>query len=1451
MPLLLIQEVLKKYARALGDTVRNTGDKALLQANDNLWIQKDAQGNKGQLVENRSATIKTVQGDLVVRTNVLNNAHSLYYFERRETAPNPADKNFNILEAQHKHGYNLKSMQPSVLTSGGNIYINSDILSNQALSKIEAGKDIFLTGKKLSNTSKISEEASGYFNLFEYFPKDTYVSIADSLNTPSGIYKLSSNKILEKINTYHPWDDKSYHILPPSEVKYDIRKDNLILERASIIAKGNLIADFSDSINIDTDYPHKSPPSSDFYYDLPASSENLPEILSAKNILLHGGEITLKDKINAANDVNIISESDITLKNSTLSAPNNLSMAAVNNINIWQSNIKGTDITAISRHGDILFHNGDQFGYLWRQHSTDDHPVSNKLNAVGNLTLNSGKNLLLQNVYLQPGKNISLIANNDVTVENHADTYNFAKSKIANRHNAPISGILNAFESLTIHAGNNISAKGSDISSGKDIYLSAAKDIDLSFAGVEYKNYILPQDSTELSSKITAKNNISIMSGGDINGKAVQIQANGNTLLSAGRNITFPSLAYSVINPANDNNKDDRHIIAQVRGDKKLTMAANGALTTVGAKLTSDGDVTLSSGGNMRFESVQNHTYREGNREFTGSVTQQGTELTSGGILTVISNGSILFQATQLAAKGAMDIAAQGGYLYAQAMEESSHYEKTETKRRWYGKKKTTTRTRHDVTNKVTEFTAGGDINLLSRDDSTYEASKITTHQNAKLTSTHGQVNFKAVNNSTFAQTITHSKGFYIKQTDKGYTENTWVLPVIHFGGKLTIKAANGISADIKAKNGQSLQNAVSVFGNTPETAWLKGLNERQDVQWNLVKDAYDSWDYKSQHLNPVVSAVIAIAVATVTAGAGITASVAGSAAGTAGSAATAAGATASTAATVGSMAYGATASGMAALASQAAVALVDNQGDLSKTLKAMGSSNTVKSTLTSMVISGALAGFDTVMGWDNAANGGKLDPLKAKLPSLSNGDWSKVAQRVAGQSIISSTLGTTINGGSFKDNFTAALLSNIGSQINAEGARLIGDNGEVLGVPGKTLSHVVVAGISAEIGRGNAKGAMAGALAAELAGVMMGDNLIKADEWQKTSERQAQIARALGGFAGAVFTGKADGAYSGASSAENTFRYNYLAHHQQELMEKELAAESNYLKKAQIFAKWGLISNTQDGSLAAGFISGIPSELYDSVMAIVGAVSNPSEVIESLRTLLIQEDMPGFIWQATKEGYLKQLDVVKAEYEKAGPEGAYNAGLEAGKIVTEIASMAAGGLGAVKGSTSSAAKLSKVISKDLHPTVDIRHVYRVEKDGSKTQMTWGEGNYKQGYPFEDFVATQMPKGTRLSEGFKTFDFYDKKTGIATSVKTLDTRTVARIKDPKQLYSSIKENINSAADFSEYTKGVRKITSSMILQREVWIAVPKATTVEQWGQINRAIAYGAEKNINVKITVVK
>ncbi|WP_145516228.1 hypothetical protein, partial [Yersinia aleksiciae] len=115
-----------------------------------------------------------------------------------------------------------------------------------------------------------------------------------------------------------------------------------------------------------------------------------------------------------------------------------------------------------------------------------------------------------------------------------------------------------------------------------------------------------------------------------------------------------------------------------------------------------------------------------------------------------------------LVAKSVMDIAAEGGYLFAQAMEETSHAEERWTTRKWYGRKKSHHNVQHAASNKVTEFTAEGDISLLSRDDSTYQASKIAAGQNARLTSTHGKVIFDAVKDATFAQKTTLAKGFYI-----------------------------------------------------------------------------------------------------------------------------------------------------------------------------------------------------------------------------------------------------------------------------------------------------------------------------------------------------------------------------------------------------------------------------------------------------------------------------------------------------------------------------------------------------------------------------------------------------------------------------------------------------------------------------------------------------------------
>jgi len=123
--------------------------------------------------------------------------------------------------------------------------------------------------------------------------------------------------------------------------------------------------------------------------------------------------------------------------------------------------------------------------------------------------------------------------------------------------------------------------------------------------------------------------------------------------------------------------------------------------------------------------------------------------------------------------------------------------------------------------------------------------------------------------------------------------------------------------------------------------------------------------------------------------------------------------------------------------------------------------------------------------------------------------------------------------------------------------------------------------------------------------------------------------------------------------------------------------------------------------------------------------------------------------------------------------------------------------------------------------------------------------------PWEDYLASQMPPSFRFPRAFKTFDFYDPITKTAISAKTLDTLTTAKLADPRQVYSSIKTNINDAANFPGYTLDRTVVTPDMIASRELRIAVPAATTSAQWYEIGKAIQYGHTKGVVVIVTTIK
>ncbi|MBX9475614.1 DUF637 domain-containing protein [Yersinia enterocolitica] len=1421
--------------RIFSDQVHNIGSSASLYSNNNMWIQKDAVGNRNTLVENKSGAIKTEVGDLIIRTDKLDNTRPMVTAGWQKLTPDSRQLNdydddsddkviitleydwptralpekwFGAIETgewqsgvwrvnTEKNIWQLNALSPAAtLHSGSNLYINASQLENKS-SHIGAEKDIFLTGNDFLNSSAsnwVKDEFS-YYKVNYQWP-DYYV--------------------------FH--DERLYYQLTEAE-KY----------RATVTAGGNVVLDFNNNIQLQRPVPEvdKAAPIS--------LSEFTPPILKGHNILLHGKTISSSDLMQATGDITFIAEDSIALANSSLRGQN-ISLTALNDIQSSSSEFLGSNILLLSREGNIKTNSPDR-----SSRQPDDAQVFNRIKANHDFTAIAGKDIQLTDALIYPAANISLSAGHDINIshilkpEEILITDGFLDPKKYLEHIDQLLSLSNRLTSsgdITLNSGNDLILHGIKLNAGQDINLHATRDVELepynitvwldlmehynnNHEGSVFFNVFPRSETPDYTVQINAKGNTLINAGRDILTRGSNINADNNLTLLAGQDIQLAALPYTGIDWA-DNSRYTRHAATRLKAGNTLNAVANHQLITQGAELAAGGDMTLTSGGDMRFESVLNESHYGGGDNSGYSKLQQSTQLNSGGVLTLISNGSMLFQATELIAKKVMDIAAEGGYLFAQAMEETSHAEQHWSTRKWWGKKKKHHNIQHVATNKVTEFTADGDISLLSRDDSTYQASKIAAGQNAKLTSTHGKVIFEAVKNIAFEQKTTLSKGFYIKHTNKGYLDEKWVLPTISTGGELTVDAAQGINADIKVKNGESLRDAITTLSNTPGNEWLHDLNLRDDVQWQKVMDAYQRWDHKSEQLNPVVAVVIAIAVAAATAGSGLVVAANG--------------------AVGGGMMGSVVSTSMSALASQATVSLMNNKGDISKTFKDLGRKESVKSLVTSMVIGGALSGFDSAMGWDNAANGSQTaSSTGARLPQLSNGDWSKVAQRVAGQSIISSSLHTGINGGSFKENFSAALLANVGSQLHAEGANLIGDNGQVLGAQGKALGHALVAGITTEIGGGDGKAATAGALVAELAGVVMGDNFIGPQQWQAKSERQAQLVRFLGSMAGAVFTGKAEGAYSGANAAETTFRYNYLSHHQQKLMDAEMKAALTVADKGKVFIRWGMTSATQEGAFAAGIVAGVPEGLYDSAIGLLGVLKEPKQTFMALKELVNGDDVLGKVAQSVKRDWLARIDRMEAHYQQAGRSGAYDSGVEAGKLLVEYGGYVTGAGVLVKGSTRFAARQVEKFAMPRIATVN----------QSATGIKWGQGISQQGMPWENYVGTQLPQNSRLPVNFKTFDYYNRISRTAISVKTLDTTTAARVANPRQIYNSLKGNIDTVVRFDTHTLSGEQLKPSMIASREIQLAVPALTNKTQWIEINRAIEYGKSQGVKVAVTQVK
>jgi len=314
---------------------------------------------------------------------------------------------------------------------------------------------------------------------------------------------------------------------------------------------------------------------------------------------------------------------------------------------------------------------------------------------------------------------------------------------------------------------------------------------------------------------------------------------------------------------------------------------------------------------------------------------------------------------------------------------------------------------------------------------------------------------------------------------------------------------------------GGSLEATLDVLAERPGLAWISQLRARDDIAWSAIAEAHRAWDYRSQGLSPAAAMVISLAVAAaIPAGAG-------------------AGLLGIEGAIGGAMADAA----LTSLASQAAVALAGNQGDLGATFRQLASADTLRG----LAVAVASAGLTSAA----------TDALN--LPTGSDLSFPDRLRTAAVQAGARTAVDATLGGRDLDEALRANLLSAAASTIGAELAGEIGEaarNGDIDTVAQLAAHAALGCGMGAATGGddGCASGA-GGAVVGELVGMAVeaevqeelkraiaSGGAFDGDALIQLRETGVDFARLASALAVAVAGGDAAvAADTGANAAENT----------------------------------------------------------------------------------------------------------------------------------------------------------------------------------------------------------------------------------------------------------------------------------------------------------------------------
>ena len=681
---------------------------------------------------------------------------------------------------------------------------------------------------------------------------------------------------------------------------------------------------------------------------------------------------------------------------------------------------------------------------------------------------------------------------------------------------------------LLANAGNNLNLTAAQLSVGGDVQLHADNSVNLAtvqkgqsnnFAAGDANNHTLSGQTSEVGSTLAAGGGLNITADQDINSRAAELSAQGVLSLAAKGNILL------------DAGQTQSHF------DEAMTRSSSDLLSTTTTRTQTQSSSASAQVSRLSGKSVS--VIADQHLVSVGSVFK-GTD----GLYVEGKDTTALYSATDTA-QSSTSTQTSSSFLGISLENKTSTDSKAQS---------SAIATRLVSTQKA-EIGIGNKAEL--------QGTEIDAPQIVFTKTDPSKAGVLILGTSTDTTQTSHTEknetlGLY--QEAKGSGSKVETLNQTTLKGNVTFDAGLKITAqvpkDVQATAGgqalaaqvQTLQNTLG--SNSTGLAYLNQLASNPNVQWDKVALANEHWSYDQAGLTPAGAALLSIAVAAYTGGMG--AELLGGTAATATTVAT-------SATLAGSTMLGAAANaGFASLASQAAVAMVNNGGDISKTLQQLGSEQSIKGLLTTMVTAGALQGLDKALGFTDSASTVTGQSGAGSLTNSTSGIASSQAANQFAQNLLKNVtnnvagaaIDSAINGNPLDEKaLSTALSSALVTAGMAVGANAIGDaatpqNGSPAQISAFTqqVAHAVLGCVGGVAIAGNSSGCSAGAV-----GAVVGEMTA---EYAKSSglspDQSAQLGKILSAAAGVLVGGGGDNAAAvniANSTGANAIDNNFMQH--------------------------------------------------------------------------------------------------------------------------------------------------------------------------------------------------------------------------------------------------------------------------------------------------------------------